>query len=103
MRVGAENSLKVAVGARGAYENQISEVGNQQGFFKHGLELEVLYTQGGGESLQAVISGSVDIGISIGTLGALGAYAKGARSARSAHRWLEPMSSGARGFTDQGA
>ena len=73
------DQLKIAVGARGAYENQISEVGQQQGFFKkRGLELEVLYTNGGGESLQAVISGSVDIGISIGTLGALGAYAKGA-------------------------
>jgi NitT/TauT family transport system substrate-binding protein len=73
------DQLKIAVGARGAYENQISEVGQEQGFFKkRGLQLEVLYTQGGGESLQAVISGSVDIGISIGTLGALGAYAKGA-------------------------
>lgn len=71
--------LKIAVGARGAYENQISEVGQDQGFFKkRGLQLDVLYTNGGGESLQAVISGSVDIGISIGTLGALGAYAKGA-------------------------
>jgi NitT/TauT family transport system substrate-binding protein len=71
--------LKVAVGACGAYENQISEVGQEQGFFrKRGLDLDVLYTQGGGESLQAVISGSVDIGISIGTLGALGAFAKGA-------------------------
>lgn len=71
--------LRIAVGARGAYENQISEVGQEQGFFrKRGLKLDVLYTQGGGESLQAVISGSVDIGISIGTLGALGAYAKGA-------------------------
>ena len=73
------DQLKIAVGARGAYENQISEVGQEQGFFKkRGLKLDVLYTQGGGESLQAVISGSVDIGISIGTLGALGAYAKGA-------------------------
>lgn len=54
-------------------------MGQEQGFFKkRGLKLDVLYTQGGGESLQAVISGSVDIGISIGTLGALGAYAKGA-------------------------
>jgi NitT/TauT family transport system substrate-binding protein len=75
----AQDALKVAVGARGANENQVSEIGNEQGFFKkRGLSLEVLYTQGGGESLQAVISGSVDIGISIGTLGALGAYAKGA-------------------------
>jgi len=75
----AEDSLKVSVGARGAFDNQVSEVGQQQGFFKkRGLTLEVLYTQGGGETLQTVIAGAVDVGISIGTLGALGAYAKGA-------------------------
>ena len=38
----------------------------------------MLYTQGGGETLQAVISGSADIGVAAGTLGALGAFAKGA-------------------------
>src|SRR3712207_2081810 len=38
----------------------------------------MLYTQGGGETQQAVISGSVDIGLAAGTLGVVGAYAKGA-------------------------
>ncbi len=75
----AQEQLKVSVGARGAFDNQVSEVGQQQGFFKqHGLNLEVLYTQGGGETLQTVISGAVDVGISIGTLGVLGAFARGA-------------------------
>jgi len=75
----AQDALKISVGARGAFDNQVSEVGQQQGFFKkHGLTLEVLYTQGGGETLQTVISGAVDVGISVGTLGALGAFAKGA-------------------------
>src|SRR5262245_22779516 len=75
----ADDVLKISVGARGAFDNQVSEVGQQQGFFKkRGLELEVLYTQGGGETLTTVIAGAVDVGISIGTLGALGAYAKGA-------------------------
>jgi ABC-type nitrate/sulfonate/bicarbonate transport system substrate-binding protein len=75
----ADDTLKISVGARGAFDNQVSEVGQQQGFFKkRGLELEVLYTQGGGETLTTVIAGAVDVGISIGTLGALGAYAKGA-------------------------
>ncbi len=77
--IAAQDTLKVSVGARGAFDNQVSEVGQQQGFFKkHGLTLEVLYTQGGGETLQTVISGAVDVGISIGTLGTLGAFAKGA-------------------------
>jgi len=47
-------------------------------FAKHGLELQVFYTSGGGETQQAVISGSADIGVSPGTLGVLGAFAKGA-------------------------
>ena len=33
---------------------------------------------GGGETLQVVVSGSVDIGLSAGVLGSLGAYGKGA-------------------------
>src|SRR5437667_3431650 len=73
------DALKVSVGARGAFDNQVSEVGQQQGFFqKHNLVLDVLYTQGGGETLQTAIAGAVDVGISIGTLGTLGAFAKGA-------------------------
>ena len=34
--------------------------------------------QGAGETLQAVISGIVDMGVGVGTAGVLGAYAKGA-------------------------
>ena len=75
----AQDRLKVAVGQRGVWENSISELGQDAGIFKkHGLQLDVLYTQGGGETQQAVISGSVDIGIGVGTLGVMGAFAKGA-------------------------
>ncbi len=75
----ALEQLKVAVGQRGAWDSGVSEIGQRAGIFrKHGLELELVYTQGSGETSQAVISGSVDVGISVGTLGALSAYAKGA-------------------------
>jgi NitT/TauT family transport system substrate-binding protein len=71
--------LKIASPQRGSWEGSIPELGKQQGIFKkHGLDLEILYTAGGGETLQAVISGSVDIGLSGGTLGVIGAFAKGA-------------------------
>jgi NitT/TauT family transport system substrate-binding protein len=40
--------------------------------------LEVLYTQGSAETLQSVISDSVDIGIGLGTHAVLGAFLKGA-------------------------
>ena len=75
----AEDTLKLAIGQRGNWENAAPELGQKAGFFKkHGLALELLYTQGAGETLQAVISGSVDLGIGVGTAGVLGAYAKGA-------------------------
>ncbi|HTS20442.1 MAG TPA: ABC transporter substrate-binding protein [Casimicrobiaceae bacterium] len=75
----AEDTLKLAIGQRGNWENAAPELGQKAGFFsKHGLVLELLYTQGAGETLQAVISGSVDIGVGVGTAGVLGAFAKGA-------------------------
>jgi len=75
----AEDTLKLAIGQRGNWENAAPELGQKAGFFKkHGLALELLYTQGAGETLQAVISGSVDLGIGVGTAGVLGAFAKGA-------------------------
>lgn len=75
----AEDSLKIAVGQRGGWEQCVSELGQNHGIFKkHGLALDVLYTQGSGETLQSVISASVDLGIGVGTHALLGAYAKGA-------------------------
>jgi NitT/TauT family transport system substrate-binding protein len=77
--VHAQDSLKLAIGQRGNWENAAPELGRQAGIFKkHGLDLEILYTQGGGETQQAVISGSVDIGVGVGTTGVMGAFAKGA-------------------------
>jgi NitT/TauT family transport system substrate-binding protein len=76
---GAEETLKIAIGQRGGWEQSVSELGQARGFFKqHGLVLEVLYTQGSAETLQSVISDSVDIGIGLGTHAVLGAFVKGA-------------------------
>ena len=75
----AEDSLKLAVGQRGNWDTSVSEIGQRAGIFKkHGLALEIVYTQGAGETQQAVISGSVDLGIAAGVMGVLAAYAKGA-------------------------
>jgi NitT/TauT family transport system substrate-binding protein len=75
----AADTLKIASPIRGSWEGAIPELGQQAGIFrKHGLDLDILYTQGGGETLQVVVSGSVDVGLSAGVLGSLGAYAKGA-------------------------
>jgi NitT/TauT family transport system substrate-binding protein len=75
----AQEKLKLAVGQRGLWEQSPPEIGQKAGIFKkHGLELEILYTQGGGETQQAVISGSVDIGTGVGFGGVMGAFSKGA-------------------------
>jgi NitT/TauT family transport system substrate-binding protein len=71
--------LKIAVGQRGNWDSSVSDLGVRAGIFaKHGLELDIVYTQGGGETQQVVISGSADIGANPGTLGVLNAYARGA-------------------------
>ncbi len=75
----AADTLTLAIGQRGLWDSSFAEIGTQAGIFaRHGLELQVFYTSGGGETQQAVISGSADIGVSPGTLGVLGAFAKGA-------------------------
>jgi len=75
----AQDTLKIASGQRGNWDTSISEVGQRAGIFKkHGLVLEILWTQGSGETQQAVLSGSVDIGIATGIMGILSAYSKGA-------------------------
>src|SRR5262249_8133196 len=59
----AQDKLRIAGGLAGTWENSFSELGQNAGFFKkHGLVLEIFYTQGAGETQQAVISGSADIG-----------------------------------------
>jgi NitT/TauT family transport system substrate-binding protein len=75
----AQDKLKLAIGQRGNWDTSVSELGQRAGIFKkHGLELEIVYTQGAGETLQATLSGSVDIGVAAGVMGVLGAYSKGA-------------------------
>jgi NitT/TauT family transport system substrate-binding protein len=75
----AEEGLKVAVGGRGIGETFVTEVGYRAGLFKpHNLTLDIFYTDGGGETQQAVISNSAQVGIASGFLGAIGVFAKGA-------------------------
>ncbi len=73
----ADDLLRLAIGQRGLWDSAIAEIGRDV-FQRYRLELQAVYTSGCGETQQAVISGSVDIGVSAGTLGVLGAYAKGA-------------------------
>jgi NitT/TauT family transport system substrate-binding protein len=75
----ADDHLKVAIPQRGAWDAGIAEIGQRGGIFKkHGLTLEVLYTTAGPESIQALISGSMDIATASGVSAAVGTFAKGA-------------------------
>jgi len=75
----ADDTLKLAVGQRGNWDTSVSEIGQLAGIFKkHGLVLEIVYTSGAGETQQAVISGSVDVGVAAGVMGVLSAFSKGA-------------------------
>ena len=75
----ADDKLTLAIGQPGLWDSSFADIGQKIGIFKkHGLELQLFYTSGGGETQQAVIAGSANIGVSPGTLGVFGAFAKGA-------------------------
>jgi NitT/TauT family transport system substrate-binding protein len=75
----AQDSLKIAVPQRGAWDTSITEIGNRAGLFKkHGIDIDLLFTGGGAEVLGAIIGGSIDVGVSVGFSTVLGSYSKGA-------------------------
>jgi NitT/TauT family transport system substrate-binding protein len=75
----AEDQLKLAIGQINNWENQAPTLGQDAGIFKkHGLVLENVGTAGAGETIQAVISGSADIGAGVGAAGVMRAFSKGA-------------------------
>ena len=73
------DTFKVAIGQLGLWAVDGPRLGQRAGIFKkHGIVLDIFGTSGGGETLQAVISGSADLTVGIGTAAVLRAYAKGA-------------------------
>ncbi len=75
----AADQLKMTVGQRGNWDTAILYLGEKAGIFKkRDLTLEIVYTSGAGETLQPVVSGSVDMGFAAGTQGVMAAFFKGA-------------------------
>ena len=75
----AQDTLRVVIGQINNWENQAPTLGQDAGIFKkHNIVLENTGTQGAGETIQAVISGSADIGAGVGAAGVMRAFAKGA-------------------------
>lgn len=104
----AEDLVKMAIGQRGNWDTAIAHLGDKAGIFKkHGIKLELLYTSGGGETQQAVISNSVDIGAAAGIYGVLSAFSKGApvrvigaQATGAADYWYAKADSGIKSLKD---
>ncbi len=104
----ADDLLKLTIGQRGNWDTAVCQLGAKAGIFKKtGIELEMIYTSGSGETLQPVIAGSVDAGFAVGTLGAIAAYAKGApvriigaEATGAADYWYAKTSSPVKKLTD---
>lgn len=75
----AQDTLKIAIGQINNWENQAPTLGEDAGIFrKHNLTIEAFGTQGAGETIQAVVSGSADLGAGVGVAGVMRAFSKGA-------------------------
>jgi NitT/TauT family transport system substrate-binding protein len=73
----AQDKLKVAISQRGFWDSSFLEFAQKEGMLKKaGLDVEFFYTEGGGQTLQVITSGSVDVAMSNGLLGSIGAYSK---------------------------
>jgi NitT/TauT family transport system substrate-binding protein len=104
----ADDVVKLTIGQRGNWDTSIAQLGTKAGIFKkHGIEVEMIYTGGSGETLQPVISGAVDAGVAVVTICSTAAYAKGApvriiaaEATGAADYWYAKTSSPIKKLTD---
>lgn len=74
----AAEKLKVTIPQKGFWDSSWVEFAEAAGFFKEaGIEVEIFWTEGGAQTLDAVMSGSSDLALSNGILGAIARYVKG--------------------------
>ncbi|MES2534232.1 MAG: ABC transporter substrate-binding protein [Pseudomonadota bacterium] len=76
----AQEKIRVANSQKGLWDTTYVVYAEEaKGFFKaEGIDMELMWTDGGADTQQAIISGSLDIGLNTGTLGVIGPIAKGA-------------------------
>jgi len=73
------DKVSVAIGQRGLWDTLVVHQGVEEGIFaEENLSVDMTWTKGGAETLQAVTTRSVDMGFVNGMLGILGAYQRGA-------------------------
>lgn len=75
----ATDKINVGSAHKGFWDMTLIAFGQEAGIFKkHDIDLNIFWTDGGADTDQAIISGSIDLAVGTGTMGALSAYAKGA-------------------------
>ena len=75
----SQDKVRAAVGQRGNWDTLFISQGTEAGIFKkNNIEVDITWTKGGAETLQAIITDSADVAIANGILGVIGAASKGA-------------------------
>jgi len=75
----SQDKVRAAVGQRGNWDTLFISQGVEAEIFKkNNLEVDITWTRGGAETLQAIITDSADVAIANGILGVIGAASKGA-------------------------
>src|SRR5205823_1558395 len=60
----AEDKIRAAVGQKGFWDTLVTQLASDKGFFKkEGIEVDITWTSGGGETLQTVLTGSADVAV----------------------------------------
>lgn len=73
----AADNMRIISSQKGFWDTTLVLFGQQKGIFAdNGIELDILWSDGGSDIQQAVIAGSTDFGVAPGILGALTAFVK---------------------------
>jgi NitT/TauT family transport system substrate-binding protein len=76
----AADQIKVSIGHKGIWDSMIVPECVSTGICKKfGIDPQIVWAQGGSSTLQAAVTGSVDMAMTNGTLGVLAAYSRGAK------------------------
>jgi NitT/TauT family transport system substrate-binding protein len=103
------DKLTLALGQRGNWDTAVAQLGQDAGIFKkYGLALDILWTQGAGESQQVLLANSANIAL-LGTQGAFAVYGRGAplriiaaEATGAADYWYVRSNSPIKSFKDTG-
>ncbi|MDX1485016.1 MAG: ABC transporter substrate-binding protein [Alphaproteobacteria bacterium] len=75
----AADKITIASSHKGSWSTAMGIYAQEQGFFKaEGIEAKIIWTRGGSDAQQAIISNAAQIAPQTGILGVVSAYAKGA-------------------------